>query len=139
MNIDLDELAAAEAEAEREPITLTFKGKQFTLPHYLDWDAEAARLLSLDDPFGCFQLVMGDDDYERFVALRPTIGDMMRLIQRIEDLALGEAEASARSNGSSRRTGPRSRPTSNASTGSTSPAPGNRAARRARPRGGSTG
>jgi hypothetical protein len=139
--IDLNEMRLAEAEAGREEVEVILGDppQTFMLPHYLDWDAEAAQLLAADDVFGAFELILGEAEYRRFRATKPRIGDMINLVTRIEELAMGEAAASARSNGSSPTTGRRSRPTSSASTASTSRRRGGRAGPAARAPGGSTG
>lgn len=101
MEIDLDQLRAVRLEHDgSEPKFFLFGGEKFALPPELPWDFALA--LSDGEVRGGFRTLMGDEDYERFMALRPSAQDMTELIKGLDGLYVGSpGEASAVSGPSS--------------------------------------
>lgn len=125
MAIDLDAARAARREAQGEPPTVTFGGETFNLPVELPFDiSEMGTRLNEAQTSTEVAAAMRDtmkmllaDDYDRFMALRPSTQDLVVLVEGIPKeygIGPGESRASRRSSRSS--TG-RSRPTSVPSTG----------------------
>jgi hypothetical protein len=111
---DLDVARAARLEARGEPRWFIFGGDKFEIPPELP--AEFAYLL--DDPKEALRFLLVDD-FDRFWKLRPSGQDLIALVGWLTKTygAPGESSASA---GSSATGGRRSRPTSPATTKSTS-------------------
>ena len=116
--LNLDAARAARAETRGEAPTVTIGGETFTLPAELPiryvWT-----LIDGDDMDALKVLFNGQLD--RFLATEPTREDILALVAGVPSLyglkSPGESSASA---GSSANGSNRSRPTSAASTGSTS-------------------
>lgn len=116
--IDLDAARAARREAKREPIVVVLGGEEFELPNELSLDLAA--LITAGDLMGAVVALVGEDHADRFNACRPSMEDVVELFTELGPaygLTVGESVAS---DGSSKNGSSRSRPTSSASTGSTS-------------------
>ena len=113
--IDLDALSAAERSTSDEPVVVTFKGEEFTLPADLPW-AFAKHMSNGDADLGLRALF--GDDLERFEALGPSARDVVVLANAaaraygFDDV--GESSGPRLSSGSN---GQPLNPTSNGSTG----------------------
>lgn len=111
MPVDLDELGAARREALKEPHEVKFKGETFRLPDELD-----ARILDFvrqfggaasiaDDPeklreateaIGTLSDVLLGDSAEGFMALHPSVMDLMALIDAMpKEYGMDEGESPA--------------------------------------------
>lgn len=93
--IDLDRARAARAEAKKEPVTLKFGGRDFTLPPEIPFDfAMYAAEGRLRESVGA---LIGDDA-EAFFALRPSMPDIEALVDHartVYGVKVGESPASA--------------------------------------------
>lgn len=123
MNLDLD--------ARRESLgiapVVTFKGETFTLPVEMPFFFVEA--WNDDMPIPQFaKLLLGEEQWKRFVALEPSSEEVKAVaLHDYWGVPPGEGQASA---GSSETNGDRSRPTSSASTESTSVGPSVKAKKR---------
>jgi hypothetical protein len=141
-DIDLDAIAREVGESdESEALTVTFKGQTFqllppaeismfdigetlrtveALKDEADANDPAAQLAALDAINAFLKLLFVEEDWRRFVAMKPgprLIGALVAKLPSLYGMAgLGEAPASS---GSAEPTGDGSRPTSNGSTPST--------------------
>jgi len=124
LSIDLDAARAARREARGEAPTVTFGGETFALPVELPFEiAEVGQRLNAATTSTDVAEAMHDamrmllaDDYDRFMALRPSLQDLTALVEGIPGeygISTGESRASRRS---SRSSTDRSRPTSLPST-----------------------
>lgn len=119
---DVDALLAQKDEASRAPKTLTWRGRDWELPPALP--LEAADLLARGRYLDVLLMLVGPDQTPAFRAQRPTMDDAEAIIDHAVPVLYGitSGESSASSD-SSESTGERPRPTSDASTASTSPEP----------------
>lgn len=115
--LDLDKLRAAREEAEGPgPKHVLYGGEKFELPSEPPWDFGIALAQGRTDE--ALRLLLGDPDYDRFMAHRPSTLDVRALMEHLDDLYPGSSgEGSAASRKSSARTTPKPRPTSSGSTG----------------------
>jgi hypothetical protein len=111
--IDLDALKAQRAEALAEPHELVFGGQTFQLPAELPGDYI---FVDREDLQTAFRLLLGEEQWAAFLALKPTISDFKALTEAIPELYGLTVPNSSGSATSSRSTGTRSRPTSPGST-----------------------
>lgn len=125
MRIDLDaELKAARSEAVAEDYTVVFCDREFSIPAAAPFtflEAIYGTGSELNRVFLAARAIVGDQ-WDDFLAARPTVADAGKFVTRITRLwglgdDLGESPASG---GSSRATSRRSKRTSNGSTASTS-------------------
>jgi hypothetical protein len=112
---DLDAAKAARLEARGEPRLFLFGGQKFELPPELP--AEFAYLL--DDAKEALQYLLGDQ-FDDFWAQRPSAQDLIDLVGWISKTYGSDPGESTASGSSSAAGGRRSRPTSRATTRSTS-------------------
>jgi hypothetical protein len=125
--IDIDALLAAKAEETGEDHVFTFRGENFTVPA----DALALELAEAylhDDASTIarvFLVLLGPEQYARFKALEPKASEMSTLLEGVQQLyGMGADSPGSRASGvSSPNDSESSRPTSDASTPSTSPEP----------------
>lgn len=100
MEIDLDQLRAARLEHDgSEPRYVIFGGEKFVLPPELPWDFALA--LADGEARGGFRVLLGEADYERFMALGPSTQDMTELINSLDVLYGASGEGSSVSDESS--------------------------------------
>lgn len=98
--IDLDarrKARAAEAEADGEPVEVTFGDTKFVLPAELPW--RFASLLFKGEVDDALAAAFGDE-YERFMGLDPSVDDVQGLVEDLSEaygLSEGESSASASS------------------------------------------
>lgn len=112
---DLDAARAARLEAEGDPKTFVFGGREFTLP--VECPVEVGDLWVKKEVLDGFRVLLGDQA-EAFVALRPTNQDLDVLLPAIvKAYGFKDAGESSASNGSSPSISSRSRPTSGVSIG----------------------
>lgn len=112
MPVNLDELAAARREATREPPTVIFKGQTFELPpepdgRIIDLFGKVGSLSNIGkDPDALAEaagiinelctMLLGDS-FDAFMALRPSLMDLMALAEAFPELygmSEGESQAS---------------------------------------------
>jgi hypothetical protein len=115
---DLDAARAARAEAKGETPMFVFGGQKFTLPP--EMPAEFAYLL--DDAKEAFRFLLADD-FDDFWSHRPSKEDLVELVAVLGKAYGTSLPESAASGGSSPNGGTPSRPTSPATTRSTSRKP----------------
>lgn len=116
-DLDLDAYRAAHAEQAGTPRRVRFGGQAYEFPP--EWPVEMGDLLT-EGRFGAaVRLLLGAEQGNRFMATRPpmTLGEFTELTDRLYGMEPGESPASP---ASSKAGSPRSRPTSNGSTRSTS-------------------
>lgn len=126
-SLDLDARRAARSETLQEPHKVTFGGEVFTFPPMPPMEA-----LELLDQFKVregFLLLLGEEEGRRFLEHRPDMVDLGEIVEELYATTMGELLASFNS---SPTTTERSRPTSNGSTRSSSPAPAGARKRSAR-------
>lgn len=118
---DLDALVAAESEAAGEAHKVVWGGETFLVPRTTDWPLETFEVLSRGEIASALAGVLGDQWDAFWQAKHPTMGAAKALLEGIAERegfqGLGESLASSPSSNRATR---RSRPTSSASTGSTS-------------------
>ena len=121
MDLDLDAARAARAEVRGEAPTITIGGETFTLPPELPM----RYVWTLVDGEDMDSLkVLFDGQLDRFLATDPTREDILALVAGIPELyGLASEGESPASDGSSGNGSGHSRPTSAASTRSTSAKP----------------
>ena len=118
---DLDAIVAAESEAAGEPHKVTWGGQTFLVPRTTEWPLETFDLLGRGELASALAGVLGDQWDVFWQAKKPTTGAANSLLEGISQRegfqSLGESKASSPlSNRATRR----SRPTSSATTKSTS-------------------
>lgn len=114
--IDLDALRAESTAADHEVV---LGGETFTLPVLEAWPVTAIEAVQRGAFADALRDVLGDD-WDRFAAHRPTLGDCGRLVEALTAAQGVTPGESPRSSSSSRSTATRSRRTSSGSTESTS-------------------
>ncbi len=127
MRVDLDAARRARDEAKRNPHTIVFGGEEFVLPPMMPIEVVIA---AAENRFGDMVRDLFAEQYEAFMALKPDMLDLDAITKELYGFSsVGESKASADSSTSN---GDGSRPTSSASTESTSqklasvPSPGER-------------
>lgn len=117
--IDLDAARAARAEAQGEENTVLLGGDTFTLP--LELPIELGDFLVSGRVGAFIEALLGEEQWTKFASHKPTLNDLKVLAEQLAPLygfeSPGESPASVASLPSN---GSHSRPTSRASTGSTS-------------------
>jgi hypothetical protein len=120
--LDLDAARAARAEASGERHTFIFKEVTFELP--VEVPADFAFFLLESKPREALQALIGDERFEEFWALRPSVADLTELAGGVARLySFGDMGESVASGVSSNNGGRPSRRTSPATTRSTSGRP----------------
>ncbi len=121
-HIDLDAARRARHEVKGTHLTVVLGGQQFTLPSEAPW--EFVEHIYRGKVVESLQLLFGDEQWTAFRAAGPSRDDINELTDQIFDLyGLGTAGEPPASGSSSTTTSSSSRPTSPASTGSTSDRP----------------
>ena len=118
-HLDLDAKRVARSEAENQPHTVTFGGEEFTLPPVVP--LETLDLMADGQFRAAFRIMLDDDEADRFFAHRPDYLDLKQIMAGL--YGQGDLPEASASPPSSPSTGTRSRPTSRATTASTSPEP----------------
>lgn len=127
--IDLDARRAARREALGEPIVVVLEGEEFVLPVEmpvallglvsdlggLDTDAEKAAAV-----YPLAQALLGPEAWNRLLAVRPSIDDLLEIVDVAMEQYAVDPPSPPESSGSSNAPGKRSRRTSGGSTASTS-------------------
>lgn len=115
VEIDLDAVAAAEAEQDREQPVVLLGGQKFLLPVSLEW--KVISLMQKGEIDEAINLLLGEDQAFDFWAQKPTDKVITALIKSLESTyEVGEPGESSASRDSSRNTSGRSRRTSRGST-----------------------
>lgn len=113
MELDLDAITAAEAEAAGEPHKVVWGGETFLLPRMTDWPLETFEVLRRGDFASALAGVLGDQWDAFWQAKHPTLGVARALLDGIAEregfAGLGESLASSPSPNRATR---RSKPTS---------------------------
>lgn len=82
--IDLDARRAQRAEANAEPITVVLGGDKFDFLPAVQWPVEAVDRLRDGDFIGGLRELMGSaEDVRRFLAVKPTMGDLAELFDEL--------------------------------------------------------
>jgi hypothetical protein len=84
--LNLDAARAQRAEARKETYRIQFGNELFDFPGVQDWPIELTSVLQSGDMVAAIKLMLPDEDAERFLAHKPTLGDMNELFE-----ALGKA------------------------------------------------
>ena len=81
---DLEAAAQAAAdEAQAKPVPFILRGEHFTLPPAQDWPIEAQIALSQENLGDGLRLMIGDDEWDRFLSVRPTMAEVQALFQHV--------------------------------------------------------
>jgi hypothetical protein len=80
---DLSAARAAASDAQGEPFAFTFADEPFEVPPLTTWPLAVSELLMDGDLAGGLRALLGDDQWQRFRALSPTMGDVQRLFEAI--------------------------------------------------------
>lgn len=80
---DLDAAAAARREAEGEGFSFTFKGDTFVCRPAKEWPIVVSGLLTEGNLIGALTEILGDGQGEKFLAAKPTMGDIEDLMTAI--------------------------------------------------------
>lgn len=113
--VDLDAKRAARREARGDNPRVSLGGREYELVG--EMPLALVEKLTSGDMAGAVELLLADAaDIEDFMSHRPTVNDLEVIAELYGAGGLGESSASKRSSASNGR---HSRPTSNASTGST--------------------
>lgn len=94
--LDLDAARAARAEAKQENHVVVFGGEKFELPPEPPW--EMVELPAMGDAPGGVRALLGDEQYIAFKRHRPSVPDMVALLEGavgLYGLTVGESSASA--------------------------------------------
>lgn len=115
--INLDDVLAAQDEADGEPHKVIWAGQTFTVPRVNNWPSETIDMLNQARLTDVLALLLGDQWDAFWQAKHPTVGTVKVLL---EELAVAEGHEGLggflASSPSSNRTTRRSKPTSSAST-----------------------
>lgn len=85
---DLEAAAEAAAdEAQRKPYPFTLRGESFVLPTPLEWPIEAQIALGKEDLGEGLRLLLGDDEWDRFLSVRPTLGEVRALFRHVAQVS----------------------------------------------------
>jgi hypothetical protein len=84
-----------EIKAEGRPFALN--GEQFVLPAPTTWPDEALTAANKNDLIRCAQLILGEDEYERFTKAGGTALFLQRLAEKLHGASVGESSASSSS------------------------------------------
>lgn len=81
---DLEAAAQAAAdEASGKPVPFMLRGQRFTIPPPQDWPIEAQIALSQENLGDGLRLMIGDDEWDRFLSVRPTMSEVQALFQHV--------------------------------------------------------
>lgn len=84
-----------EMKADGRPFVLG--GETFLLPAPTVWPDEAFAAASKDDPVTASRIILGDAEYERFVAAGGNALFLQRLVEKLHGASVGESSASSSS------------------------------------------
>jgi hypothetical protein len=87
VSIDLDARRAQRAEATGEPTKVVLGGEHFLFPVVTEWPVEIIDVLSRGELLAGLRLLLDAEDYERFVAQKPTMGDLTALFEELAKTA----------------------------------------------------
>lgn len=74
--IDLDAARAQRKEAQGEGFDVQFGGESFTFPNVKEWPIEITETLATGDMVAALRHLLSSTDVERFLAHKPSIGDL---------------------------------------------------------------
>lgn len=99
--IDLDARRAQRAEAASADYVVRLGGESFSFPPVNEWPVELTDSLQKGDLMAALRLLLTDEELPRFLAQRPTMGDLNDLFEALGNRAgvggLGNGSASASS------------------------------------------
>ena len=89
---DLDAARAARREAMGDGFAFVFGGQTFTCTPTKEWPVAVLASLSDGDLTGALELILGDEQYQRFMEQQPTSGDVQDLMEALgKDAGVGGA------------------------------------------------
>lgn len=80
---DADAARAARREAAGEPFTFQWEGAEFVLPSPREWPIEVISLLGQPDLPGALSMLLGDEQYQRFMLGHPTLADIEGIMNAV--------------------------------------------------------
>lgn len=86
---DLDAARARRIEEKGQPLPFTFGGEDFEVLPPGEWDLEVPELLAQGELAGAFRILLGSEQYDRFAAHRPRLGDLESLAVWLNETAGG--------------------------------------------------
>lgn len=99
--INLDAARAQRAEAGKETYRAQFGGELFDFPGVQEWPIELTEVLQTGDMKAALKLLLSDEDAARFLAHKPTLGDLNELFEALGNASgvggLGNSLPSAKS------------------------------------------
>jgi hypothetical protein len=84
-----------EITAQARPFLLN--GEQFSLPAPTAWPDEAFQAANGNDPLGAARLILGEDEYVRFVKAGGNALFLQRLVEKLHGGSVGESSVSSSS------------------------------------------
>jgi len=105
---DLDAARARRREAAKNTVLyFTFGGEKFECVPADEWGFDVAENLVNGQITTAIRGILGENEYDRFAALKPSMGDINDLIEWLGNQATGSSGNSSRSAGSRSRTAKR--------------------------------
>jgi hypothetical protein len=86
---DLDAARARRLESSQASVTFTWQGEEYQAPTPAEWELAVAEELAQGNTEKALQLLLGDEQYDRFMASRPRVGDVVALMEWLGSLATG--------------------------------------------------
>lgn len=99
--VDLDARRAQRAETAAANTVVRLGGERFSFPPVTEWPVELTDALTKGDLLAALKLLLSDEELPRFLAQRPTMGDLNDLFEAlgkrsgVGDLGNGSASASS--------------------------------------------
>lgn len=85
----------AEFKSNARPFELN--GEQFSLPAPTTWPDGALEAANREDIVAASRMILGDAEYDRFVAAGGNSLFLQRLVEKLHGASMGESSASSRS------------------------------------------
>lgn len=82
---DADAARAARREAMAEPFTFTWNGEDLTLPSPKEWPIEVMALLGDADLPGALTVLLGPEQYARFLEGHPALADIEGILNAVAE------------------------------------------------------
>lgn len=84
-------------EVKAKAVTVKFRGEEFDLPFPTLWPDGTLKAASDNDMEGAGRLILGDEQYDRWLALGGNSGFLQDIVKRTHGTTMGESSASSSS------------------------------------------
>lgn len=84
-------------EVQADARLFVLNGEEFLLPAPTAWPDEAFQAANREDPITASRLILGDEDYQRFVDAGGNALFLQRLVEKLHGTSMGESSASSSS------------------------------------------